>query len=163
MPSPVWNPLLKPVEAAFLQGAIYAYYAEKHDKHTLLLDKMLQTPHYNDWEIWELVALGALDNEFWESEALAYFQVLDNEHWDFHAKEQAFRKSADEILDAMENDDEETYGKATSELLNLTRKLFQAAENNEDNTGSDTFIEPTRDLIITSACRTNCMGFPLEC
>jgi hypothetical protein len=160
---PVWNPLLKPVEAAFIRGAIYAYYAEKHDEHALLLDKMLRTPHYDDWEIRELVALGALDNEFRESEALAYFQALDNEHWDFHAEEQAFRKSADEILEAMENDDEDTYRKATSELLNSTRELFRTAEDNEDNTGSDTMAEPTREPATTSACRTDCGGFPLEC
>jgi hypothetical protein len=104
---PVWNPLLKPVEAAFLRGAIYMYYGEGKTECAEELERVLRTPHFDDWEVRELVSLGALDNEFRENKALAYFKELDDEHWDFHAHEEAFHKSANEILDAMEEDMED--------------------------------------------------------
>ena len=83
------------------------YYGEGKTERAEELERVLRTPHFDDWEVRELVSLGALDNEFCENEALAYFKELDDEHWDFHAHEEAFHKSANEILDAMEEDMED--------------------------------------------------------
>ena len=102
---PVWNPLLKPVEATFLRGAIYVFYGEGKTEKAEGLERLLRTPHYDDWEVRELVSLGALDNEFREPEALEYFKEIDDEHWGYHASEQAFQKSANDILESMEEDD----------------------------------------------------------
>jgi hypothetical protein len=101
---PVWNPLLKPIEAAFLRGAIYSFYAEGKADRAEALERLLRTPHFDDWETRELVALGALDDENREDEALMYFQSIDDEHWEFHANEEAFRKSANEMLEDMDED-----------------------------------------------------------
>jgi len=89
---PIWNPFLKPVEAAFLRGAVYTLYGEFKTEHAAEIERLLRTPHHDDWEIRELVAMGALDNEFLEDEALAFFRDLDDEHWTFHAEE-AFHNS----------------------------------------------------------------------
>ena len=102
---PVWNPLFKPVESTFLQGDIYVYYGEGKAASAEELERLLRTPHFDDWEVRELIALSALDNEFREQEALRYFKELDDEHWDYHAKEQAFHISANDILEAMEEDE----------------------------------------------------------
>jgi hypothetical protein len=136
---PVWNPLLKPIEAAFIRGAIYMFYGDRQPERAEALERLLRTPHYDDWEVRELVALGALDNEFREAEALAYFEALDNEHWEFHANEEAFRQSANEILADMENE----------------------METDKD---TETLVENTAapDIEEMPVCvRTDCTGFPL--
>jgi hypothetical protein len=156
-----WNPLLKPVEATILRGTVYAYYADKRNKQAQHLDRILRTLHYNNWEVQELVALGAFDNEFWETEALAYFKAMDDEHWDFHANEEAFRKSANEILEVMEGDDKEAYKKSTGKLLNSTREMFRATEmDTEDDTESGTLINlACEPAAYKSTCKTDCGGF----
>jgi hypothetical protein len=103
---PNWNPLLKPIEATFIRGAIYAFYGTNKPEKAEELERLLRTPHYDDWEVRELVSLGALDNEFREEEALSIFQLLDDEHWEFHANEEAFRNAATrigEVMDEMED------------------------------------------------------------
>ena len=111
---PTWNPILKPIESAFLRGAIYVYYGSGQPENAEELERLLRTPQYDDWEVRELVSMGALDSEFRESEALAYFQALDDEHWEFHANEEAFRKAATDILEMVEsvdsNDDKKLPG-----------------------------------------------------
>ena len=158
---PNWNPLLKPVEATILRGAVYAYYKDKRDEQAQHLDRILRTPHYDDWEVRELVALGAFDNEFREAEALAYFKAMDDEHWDFHANEEAFRTSANEILEAMENDDEKAYKKSTGKLIESTRDIFRATEaDTEDEVESGTLNNSVREPAgYKSTCKTDCGGF----
>jgi hypothetical protein len=83
--------------------------------------------------------LGALDNEFREAEALSYFEVLDNEHWEFHANEEAFRQSANEILADMESE----------------------METDKD---AETLVDSTAALDVEEmpvCARTDCTGFPL--
>ena len=102
---PVWNPIIKPVQAAFLQGAIYVFYGGGKPEKAEELEHLPHTPHYDDWEVRELVALGALDNEFRKQEALKYFKEVDDKHWEYHANEQALHNSANNILHAMEEDE----------------------------------------------------------
>lgn len=116
---PVWNPLIKPVEASFLRGAIYVFYGEGKPEKAEELERLLRTPHYDDWEARELVALGALDNEFREEEALGYFKEIDDEHWEYHANEQALHNSANNILDAMEEDDLDEFDSITDNPSSL--------------------------------------------
>jgi hypothetical protein len=135
---PVWNPLLKPVEATFIRGAIYAFYGDGQPETAERLERILRTPHYDDWEVRELVALGALDSDFREDEALAYFKALDDEHWAFHAQEETLRKSANDIL---------------------------AEFDNEMDTGKDseTLVVPSKEITTgdKSERRTDCAGFPI--
>jgi hypothetical protein len=134
---PVWNPLLKPIEATFLRGVIYALYGDGQIETAERIEAILRTPHYDDWEVRELVALGALDSEFREDEALAYFKALDDEHWAFHAQEEAFRKSANDMLIDMETGSD--------------------ADNE-----SETLVEPSSETATDgrSMCRTECAKFP---
>ena len=132
---PVWNPLLKPTEAAFLRSAIYMLYGTGKVDRAEELEKILRTPHYDDWEVRELVALGALDNEFREDEALAFFKVLDDEHWEYHANEEALRQSANDILDAMDEDFQDDSGAGKSD--NPTKDFaVQTNSGNDDGTCS---------------------------
>jgi hypothetical protein len=134
---PVWNLLLKPIEATFLWGVIYTLYGDGKIKTAKQIETILHTPHYDDWELRELVALGALDSEFWEDEALAYFKALDDEHWAFHAQEEAFCKSANDMLIDME-----TGSDADNKLETLVEPSGETATNRR------------------SMCRTNCAKFP---
>lgn len=84
---PTWNPLIKPLEASFFRGAIYAYYSSKRHDEARALEDLLRVPHFDDWEARELTAMGALDDEAREDEALEYFRQIDNEHWDHHAEQ----------------------------------------------------------------------------
>lgn len=99
---PSWNPILKPIEAAFFRGAIYAFYSSGRHEEAHKLEDLLRTPHYDDWEVRELTALGALDSESREDEALEYFRRIDNEHWDYHA-EQANGRTNSRSMDAHED------------------------------------------------------------
>lgn len=101
---PVWNPFVKPYEASYLQAAVYVFYSILKFGVAHEIEDLLRTPHYDDWEIRELVGLGALDDENREDEALAYFRDLDDEHWNFHAEEAEVRQSANELLETMEQD-----------------------------------------------------------
>ncbi len=87
----------------FLCGAIYRYYGTGQVDKAKELEQFLCTPYFDDWEVHELVSMGALDSEFHESEALAYFQGLDDKHWEFHANEEAFQNAATSILDVMDD------------------------------------------------------------
>ena len=146
---PIWNPLLKPVEAAFVRGAIYVYYGTGRRDKAEELERLLRTPHYDDWETRELVALGALDSKFRENEALSYFRALDDEHWEYHANEEAFRKAATSILDVAEH-----------------------MEDGEEDDGSDKMVNIEDSLILEDpaiakepSCNhctnTDCAGFPI--
>jgi hypothetical protein len=66
---PVWNPLLKPIEATFLWGVIYTLYGDGQIEMAERIETILRTPHYDNQEVRELVALGALGSEFQEDEA----------------------------------------------------------------------------------------------
>lgn len=68
------------------------------------LEHLLHTPHFDDWDVQELVLLSMLDNEFCKPEALEYFKELDDKHWGYHASKQAFHKSANDILESTEED-----------------------------------------------------------
>jgi hypothetical protein len=135
---PTWNPLFKPIEATFLRGAIYQYYGTGQVDKAEELERFLRTPYFDDWEVRELVSMGALDSEFRESEALAYFQGLDDEHWEFHANEEAFRNAATSILDVM--DDMDSAG--------ASGKAGEATRENDA-------------VVVCDPCnQTNCIGFP---
>lgn len=100
---PVWNPLVKPIEAAFLQGVSYLLRSEGQPERARDIEKLLQTPHYDDWEVRELVGMGALDSDFREDEALQYFEIIDDEHWDFHESEQSFLEAPMDTTDDTED------------------------------------------------------------
>jgi hypothetical protein len=140
---PTWNPLLKPVEAAFLRGAIYAYYRRGNVKKAEELERLLRTPHFDDWEIRELVSLGALDNEFREGEALDYFRTLEDEHWDFHATEDAFREAANDILESMD----ETEDGEIREPAGRPGHAFKPCREQADSEGAQSV--------------SDCAGFPV--
>ena len=137
---PNWNPLLKPIEATFLRGAIYTYYGTGQIDKAEELERLLRTPHFDDWEVRELVSMGALDSEFRESEALIYFQGLDDEHWEFHANEEAFRNAATSILDVMDD-----------------------MENAKDSGKAEETDRGNDAVLVCDPCnRTDCAGFPLN-
>lgn len=134
---PNWNPLLKPIEAAFLRGAIYVYYGTGRVDKAEELERLLRTPHFDDWEVRELVSMGALDSEFRENEALTYFQNLDDEHWEFHANEEAFRNAATNILEVMDG-----------------------MESNEAAGTTEETVRENDAIIVCDPCsKTNCTGF----
>lgn len=95
---PVWNPFIKPGEAAFLHGACYLLYDRGHNNLAEEIERVLHTPHYDDWEIRELVCLGALESKYREDGALKYFQYVDNEHWEYHATEGAKKARLTRLL-----------------------------------------------------------------
>ncbi|KAF7965113.1 hypothetical protein HWV62_45565 [Athelia sp. TMB] len=100
---PQWNPLVKPAEGAFLRSATYFLISKGRHAHAEQIDRMLRTPQNDDWEIRELVGLGALENQFREDEALEYFREADDEHWNFHG--QPLRRLIDGDSDCSECSD----------------------------------------------------------
>lgn len=88
---PVWNPFVKPNEAAFLRGAQYFFHSTNRKPEAEEIETLLRTPHYDDWEARELVAIGALEGAFRRDEAFKYLKEVDNEHWEFHAHERSLR------------------------------------------------------------------------
>ena len=135
------------MEAAFLRGAIYAYYKRGNVKKAEELERLLRTPHFDDWEIRELVSLGALDNEFREGEALDYFQTIEDEHWDFHATEDAFRDAANDILESMD----ETEDGEIREPAGQSSHAFKPCREQAKSEGAQPVCH---DL-------TDCAGFPV--
>lgn len=85
--NPYWNPFLKPHEASYLRSAYYILADNGHPLHAEQIDRVLRTPHWDDWEIRELLCLGAFDTADREDDALRYFARVDNAHWSFHATE----------------------------------------------------------------------------
>lgn len=86
---PVWSPLVKPAEAAFLRTASYFLYKRGELASATRIDELLRTPENDDWEIREMVCRGSLDSIHRIDECVRYFGRVDDEHWDYHANEKA--------------------------------------------------------------------------
>ncbi|KAF7980321.1 hypothetical protein HWV62_38731 [Athelia sp. TMB] len=71
---PVYNPLVKAVETTFLHTAAYFLANKGRAQLADKIDRLLRTPHYDDWEARKLTCLGALETKFREDEAAPYFE-----------------------------------------------------------------------------------------
>lgn len=90
---PTWNPFVKPTESTFLRSAQYFFKSSQRLAEADAINTILRTPQNDDWEVRELVALGALEGEFRKDEALEYLREVDDEHWDFHASETTLKSA----------------------------------------------------------------------
>ncbi|KZP28134.1 hypothetical protein FIBSPDRAFT_948027 [Athelia psychrophila] len=84
---PVWSPLVKSTEAAFLRTAAYFMCRKGQQASADRIDQLLRTPENDDWEIREMVCRGSLEDAHRADECLRYFEQVDDEHWDYHAAE----------------------------------------------------------------------------
>lgn len=93
---PIWTPLAKPAEAAFLRTASYFMYKKGENISADRIDILLRTPEHDDWEIREMVCRGSLESAHRADECLRYLGQVDDEHWTYHAAEDAARISVRE-------------------------------------------------------------------
>lgn len=81
---PTWNPYFKPPEFMFARRVWYALLGVGMADEAQKIDSLLRTPHYDDWEIRELVAIGCLETSERLDEVLEYLREVDDDHWDHH-------------------------------------------------------------------------------
>lgn len=101
---PVYNPLVKPSEAAFLRTAATILAERGRHIHADHIDRVLRTPHWDDWEVRELVCLGALESKHRHGEALEYFRRVDDQHWGIHQVEAEDRVDLERLLPDRDSD-----------------------------------------------------------